>query len=185
MPAVMAKGVEVVRLLDPNAGPVSADPSRLQQVIWNLVSNAVKFSPKGSKVFVRVQRVDSSVELAVIDQGQGISAEFLPHIFERFRQEDASATRSHGGLGLGLAIVKHLVELHGGTVRAESRGADQGIGIPHSTSPSRRFINAGDFAFSTSDPRKVEHCCPTISLPGISPASKSWLWTMISIPGIS
>lgn len=126
MPAAMAKGVHIIRVLNPSAGPVAADPGRLQQVIWNLVSNAVKFSGKGNKVQVTVRRIDSSVEIAVRDKGQGISPEFLPHIFERFRQEDASSTRSHGGLGLGLAIVKHLVELHGGTIHATSQGLDQG-----------------------------------------------------------
>ena len=125
-PAAIAKGVEVVRLLDPNAGRVAADAARMQQVVWNLLSNAVKFSPKGAKIHLTVRRVETSVEVSVADEGQGISPEFLPHIFERFRQEDASSTRSHGGLGLGLAIVKHLVELHGGTVQALSRGADQG-----------------------------------------------------------
>ena len=125
-PAAIAKGVEVITVLDPHAGHVAADPGRLQQVVWNLISNAVKFSPKGAKIHLRVRRVDSSVEVSVADEGQGISAEFLPHIFERFRQEDPSSTRSYGGLGLGLAIVKHLVELHGGTVHAASQGIDQG-----------------------------------------------------------
>lgn len=125
-PAAIAKGVEVIRVLDPGAGLVAADAGRMQQVVWNLLSNAVKFSPKGAKVQLTVRRVESSVEVSVSDEGQGISREFLPHIFERFRQEDASSTRSHGGLGLGLAIVKHLVELHGGTVQALSQGVDQG-----------------------------------------------------------
>lgn len=126
MPAVVAKEVEIIRQFEPGASWVAGDSSRLQQVVWNLVSNAVKFSQKGGKVFVKVRRIDSYVQLSVADEGQGISAEFLPHIFERFRQEDASTTRHHGGLGLGLAIVKHLVELHGGTVHAESGGAGQG-----------------------------------------------------------
>lgn len=90
------------------------------------MSNAVKFSQKGGNVFVRIRKSDTSVGLSVIDQGQGIAADFVPHIFERFRQQDASVTRNYGGLGLGLAIVRHLIELHGGTVRAESPGLNQG-----------------------------------------------------------
>lgn len=125
-PAIRAKEVEIIRQIDPDVGKVDADPSRLQQVIWNLISNAVKFSRKGGSIVVRLNRDETWIELAVIDHGAGIATDFLPHIFERFRQEDASSTRKHGGLGLGLSIVKHLVELHGGTVRAYSEGPDQG-----------------------------------------------------------
>ena len=96
------------------------DPDRLQQVVWNLVCNAVKFTPQGGRIDVRLRQEDSHVALAVHDTGKGISPEFLPYVFERFRQADSTSTRSHGGLGLGLAIVRHLVELHGGTVHAES-----------------------------------------------------------------
>ncbi len=98
----------------------------MQQVVWNLLSNAIKFTPKGGRVQVVLQRVNSHVELSVCDTGSGIDADFLPHVFERFRQGDASTTRSHGGLGLGLAIVKNLVELHGGTITAKSLGKDRG-----------------------------------------------------------
>ncbi len=105
---------------------VNGDASRLQQVVWNLLSNAVKFSPAGGEIAVSLRPVNSSVEIAVKDQGQGIEKEFLPRVFDRFRQADSSTTRKHGGLGLGLAIVRHLVELHGGTVTAESEGAGQG-----------------------------------------------------------
>lgn len=126
MPAVKAKGVEIIRDFDPDAGHIAADPSRLQQVIWNLVTNAVKFSQRGGKIYVRVRRLESSVEFSVTDEGQGISLDFLPYIFERFRQEDASSTRNFGGLGLGLAIVKNLVEMHGGTVEARSEGLEKG-----------------------------------------------------------
>jgi CheY-like chemotaxis protein len=108
------------------AGPISGDPGRLQQVVWNLLSNAVKFTPKGGKVGVVVERVNSHVEITVNDSGRGIKPEFLPHVFERFRQGDASTTRQHGGLGLGLSIVKQLVELHGGHVSATSAG--EGLG---------------------------------------------------------
>jgi hypothetical protein len=107
------------------SAPVSGDSSRLQQVFWNLLSNAVKFSPKGSEITVEL-RYASSAEVTVKDQGRGIEADFLPHVFDRFRQADSSTTRRYGGLGLGLAIVRHLVELHGGRVKAESEGKDQG-----------------------------------------------------------
>ena len=121
-----AKGIRLRTIIDPLAGPVFGDPNRLQQIVWNLLSNAVKFTPKGGKVDLIVARVNSHIEITVIDSGVGISPEFLPHVFERFRQADASSTRKHGGLGLGLAIVKQLVELHGGTVRVESGGPGQG-----------------------------------------------------------
>jgi PAS domain S-box-containing protein len=125
-PGAEAKGVRLETVLDRNAGVVSGDPDRLQQVVWNLLSNAVKFTPPGGQIQVRLQRVNSHVEIAVSDTGQGINPGFLPHVFERFRQADSSSTRTHGGLGLGLAIVRHLVELHGGRVRAESPGEGRG-----------------------------------------------------------
>jgi PAS domain S-box-containing protein len=125
-PAAEAKGIRLEKMLDPVAGPVSGDPSRLQQVIWNLLNNAIKFTPKDGKVQAVVQRVNSHIEISVADTGAGIEPHLLLHIFERFRQADASTTRQFGGLGLGLAIVKHLVELHGGTVRAHSAGLGQG-----------------------------------------------------------
>ena len=125
-PAADAREVRLEAVLDPAAGPVSGDAYRLQQVVWNLVSNAIKFTPKGGHVRVVLQRVDSDVEIEVTDSGVGIARDFLPHVFERFRQADGSRTRSHGGLGLGLAIVKHIVELHGGTVAVDSAGEGQG-----------------------------------------------------------
>ena len=125
-PAADAKSIPLQTVLDPLTGPVSGDAARLQQVVWNLVSNAVKFTSKGGRVNVRLGRVESHDEISVSDTGQGISQEFLPHVFDRFRQADSSTTRHHGGLGLGLAIVRHLVELHGGTVYAESQGEGQG-----------------------------------------------------------
>ncbi len=125
-PAADAKGVRLVQTLDPQAGPVCGDPARLQQVLWNLLSNAVKFTPRGGRVHVVLERVNSHVELSVADTGKGISPDFLPHVFERFRQEDGTAGRAYGGLGLGLAIVKQLVELHGGQVSATSVGGGQG-----------------------------------------------------------
>jgi CheY-like chemotaxis protein len=125
-PAADARGIRLQAVLDPKAGPVSGDPERLQQVMWNLLSNAIKFTPPAGRVQVRVARVESSVEITVSDTGQGISAEFLPYVFERFRQADNTTTRRQGGLGLGMAITKHLVELHGGTIRAESPGEGKG-----------------------------------------------------------
>jgi CheY-like chemotaxis protein/anti-sigma regulatory factor (Ser/Thr protein kinase) len=105
---------------------VSGDGQRLQQVFWNLLSNAIKFTPKGGRVQVTLSHVDSQVELTVADTGQGIKPEFLPHVFERFRQADNTTTRVHGGLGLGLAIVRHIVELHGGAVQVASEGVGRG-----------------------------------------------------------
>ena len=121
-PGAEAKEIRLEKLLDPKAGPVTGDPGRLQQVVWNLLSNAIKFTPKGGKVQVVLQRVNSHIEVSVADTGIGIRPDFLPHVFDRFRQADGSTTRRHGGLGLGLAIAKHLVELHGGTLRAASQG---------------------------------------------------------------
>ncbi|WP_437499327.1 ATP-binding protein [Sorangium sp. So ce1099] len=125
-PSVEAKGIRLRRIIDPLAGPVSGDPNRLQQVVWNLLSNAVKFTPRGGKIDVLLERVNSHIEITVHDSGVGIAPEFLSQIFERFRQADSSTTRRFGGLGLGLSIVKQLVELHGGTVHAESSGVGQG-----------------------------------------------------------
>jgi PAS domain S-box-containing protein len=121
-----AKGVDIQTVIDPLNAAFSGDPNRLEQVFWNLVNNAIKFTPKGGRIQVRLERLDSNVEISFIDTGEGISPEFLPYIFNRFEQADASTTRRHGGLGLGLAIVKHLVELHSGTVRAKSGGAGKG-----------------------------------------------------------
>jgi PAS domain S-box-containing protein len=125
-PAAGAKDIRVQLVLDPLAGPISGDPHRLQQVLWNLLSNAIKFTPRGGRVQVLLERVNSHVEVSVVDSGDGIDPQFLPHVFDRFRQADATTTRRHGGLGLGLAIVKQLVELHGGTIRAKSPGSGQG-----------------------------------------------------------
>jgi len=124
--AASAKGVGLQTMIDPLNAPFSGDPNRLQQVFWNLLNNAIKFTPKGGRIQLLLKRQDSNVEISIIDTGEGISPEFLPYIFNRFEQADASTTRRHGGLGLGLAIVKHLIELHGGTVRAKSGGAGKG-----------------------------------------------------------
>jgi PAS domain S-box-containing protein len=125
-PAAEAKQIALASELDPAVITMSADPERLQQVIWNLLSNAIKFTPNGGRVGIRSRGTDSTVEIVVADTGQGISEEFLPHVFERFQQADASTGRKHGGLGLGLAIARHLIELHGGTVHATSAGPGKG-----------------------------------------------------------
>jgi PAS domain S-box-containing protein len=126
MPAAAAKNIKIDCVLDPRAAPVSGDPERLQQVAWNLMTNAVKFTPPGGKIQVRLERVNSHVEIVVSDTGIGIRPDFLPHIFERFRQADAGPNRERGGLGLGLGIARQLVELHGGTIEASSAGVGQG-----------------------------------------------------------
>ena len=124
--AAQAKRIELVLHFEPEVPLVVGDPGRLQQVFWNLLSNALKFTPEEGRIEVRLRQTDSHVEASVTDSGDGIPSDFLPHVFDRFSQADSSVTRKHGGLGLGLAIVRHLVELHGGTIRAESAGAGRG-----------------------------------------------------------
>jgi PAS domain S-box-containing protein len=126
MPAIEAKGIRLQTRMDAHVGRVSADPDRLQQVMWNLLSNAVKFTPAGGRVVVSLERVDSQVEITVADNGIGISPDFLPHIFERFRQAESGPSRRHGGLGLGLSIARHLIEMHGGSLVAASEGERKG-----------------------------------------------------------
>jgi signal transduction histidine kinase/ActR/RegA family two-component response regulator len=121
-PAANAKGIRIETRVEADVGPICADRDRLQQVMWNLLSNAVKFTPAEGRITVDVRRQGPSVEISVADTGTGIDSEFLPYVFDRFRQAEGGTTRQHGGLGLGLAIVRHLVELHGGTVSAESGG---------------------------------------------------------------
>jgi signal transduction histidine kinase len=133
-PAADAKELRLQAVLDPQPFAVTGDPDRLQQVIWNLLINAVKFTPRGGRIQVHLQQRDSHVEIVVSDTGQGIAPTVLPHVFERFQQGDSTSTRRHTGLGLGLALVRHLVELHGGTVEAfsdgEGRGATFTIKLP-------------------------------------------------------
>jgi PAS domain S-box-containing protein len=124
--AAEEKGVNVKTILDPEAGMISGDPGRLEQAIGNLLTNAIKFTPKNGHVELRLTPVDSQIKISVSDDGKGISPDFLPHVFDHFRQEDVTAGRRRGGLGLGLAIVRHLVELHGGSVRVESEGEGRG-----------------------------------------------------------
>jgi PAS domain S-box-containing protein len=124
--AAEAKGIHLQVVVDPRIGPISGDADRLRQVFWNLLNNTIKFTPKGGQARVLLERVKSHIEVSVNDTGEGIAPEFLPYVFDRFQQGDASTTRRHGGLGLGLAIVKQLVELHGGTVDVRSDGIDKG-----------------------------------------------------------
>ncbi|HLL75894.1 MAG TPA: ATP-binding protein [Pyrinomonadaceae bacterium] len=139
--AADTKGIRLGVALDPSARHVSGDAGRLQQVVWNLLSNAIKFTPEGGRVEVRLGRDGRDVQIKVSDTGQGVAPEFLPHVFDRFRQADGTSTRRHGGLGLGLSIVRHLVELHGGTVTADSPGAGLGasfiITLPPAPSSAR------------------------------------------------
>ncbi|KYC37774.1 hybrid sensor histidine kinase/response regulator [Scytonema hofmannii PCC 7110] len=138
--AARAKSIEIVTVLDSNVGLVFGDPKRLRQVIWNLLSNAVKFTPSTGRVTIRLEKIDSYAQIQVSDTGKGIKPEFLPYIFDYFRQQDSSYSRKFGGLGLGLPIVRHMVELHGGTVQAESLGDSKGatftVKIPLLHSPS-------------------------------------------------
>ena len=125
-PAAQAKGVRVQKVVDTGLISIPGDPVRLQQVVWNLLSNAIKFTPRGGRVQIRSERVNSHLEIVVSDTGQGIDPDFLPHVFDRFRQADQKTSRQHGGMGLGLAIVRHLVEMHGGSVSARSEGEGKG-----------------------------------------------------------
>jgi PAS domain S-box-containing protein len=155
--AATAKKIQIQTIFDSDVGQVSGDPARLQQIVWNLLSNSVKFTPEGGKIEVRLKQVESRVCIQVIDSGKGIDREFLPYVFEHFRQEDSTTTRKFGGLGLGLAIVKQLVELHGGTINAESPGEGLGAtftvelpGLPKSFGVSPSAIETAGTAGSNS-----------------------------------
>src|SRR5437667_4006025 len=126
VPAAEAKGVRIETVIDPRTTPVCGDPERLQQIVWNLLSNAIKFTPRGGRVQLQLARTNSQVEITVSDTGRGIASDFLPLVFERFRQGDATFSRDQGGLGLGLSIAKQLADLPGGTVTAASDGVGQG-----------------------------------------------------------
>ena len=140
--AAEAKQIQIETILNPDVGQVVGDNSRLQQIVWNLLSNAVKFTPEGGRVEVKLAQIEDQVQIQVTDTGKGIIPDFLPYVFEHFRQEDGATTRKFGGLGLGLAIVRQLVELHGGTVFAESSGEGQGatftVRLPLLNDDSRR-----------------------------------------------
>jgi signal transduction histidine kinase/CheY-like chemotaxis protein len=152
-PAAEAKGIHLSALFDP-ADTMSGDAERLQQVVWNLLSNAVKFAPKDGRVEVRLKRADSHIEIIVGDNGQGIRPEFLPYVFERFRQENSGTNRSQGGLGLGLAIVRHIVELHGGTVRVASEGIGKGATFTVAL-PAARDRTMSPHEFRDSAPGRI------------------------------
>ncbi|MBW4557595.1 MAG: response regulator [Trichormus sp. ATA11-4-KO1] len=148
--AAEAKSMQIIPIFEPHVGQVMGDSARLQQVVWNLLSNAVKFTPNRGKIEVRVKQADGYAQIVVSDTGKGISAEFLPYVFDYFRQADSSSTRTFGGLGLGLAIVRNIVEMHGGTVKAESAGEDQGatftVQLPLSQNESLSKTNAQNHA---------------------------------------
>ncbi len=158
-PAADSRGIVLQLELDPGAGLVSGDGMRLQQIVWNLLSNAIKFTPRGGRVTVRLNRENSRVVLSVTDTGEGISPEFLPYIFDRFRQAESTSRRQHGGLGLGLAIVRHLVEAHGGTINAASEGIRKGatftvtfplLAVRGDATKGRAFFLAESEAFTAS-----------------------------------
>ena len=150
-PAADARNIRLEKYYDPDTGVIAGDPGRLQQVIWNLLSNAIKFTPRDGLVRIAAEPRDGHIQISVSDTGAGIKPEFISHVFERFRQADASTTRRHGGLGLGLAIVKHLIEQHGGTVQVESEGEGMGacftILLPEA-SPQAQAARAGRVAFN-------------------------------------
>jgi PAS domain S-box-containing protein len=166
-PAADSKGLSLRRVLDPLAGQVTGDPNRLQQVVWNLLSNAIKFTPKGGRIEVVLERVNSHAEIAVTDTGQGIKPEFLPYLFERFRQEDSTTTRHSGGLGLGLAIVKNLVELHGGHISARSSGEGQGASfcVVLPLAITKREPSSGEHPTAQRD--SISFDCRTVTLEGL------------------
>ena len=141
-PAASAKEIRLQSAIDVPDGWIHGDPDRLQQIVWNLLSNAIKFTPRGGRVDVMVRQAEDHAELIVTDNGQGISPDFLPHVFDRFRQADSTTTRNFGGLGIGLAIVRHLAELHGGTVTAQSEGEGHGatftLSLPAGAALARR-----------------------------------------------
>jgi len=159
-PAADAKSIRIDTDIDSAAGPVSADPIHLQQVVWNLLNNAIKFTPRQGQVKVRLERSKQHIELTVADSGQGISPEFLPYVFDRFRQADSTTTRRHGGLGLGLAIVRHLVELHGGTVQAQSDG--EGCGAKFTLSLPLMAINRDEDMVARRTAKEAAESTPGI-----------------------
>ncbi len=162
--AAEAKNVQVKTILDSDAGPIAGDFERLQQVIWNLLSNAIKFTPKGGHVQVSLERVDSHIEMRIADDGRGIAPDFLPHVFERFRQADAVTTRRHGGIGMGLAISKAIVELHGGTISVESEGEGKGttfiVSLP--LMPVKRALSK-DGVHPRAQTNSVMDCPPEVA----------------------
>jgi signal transduction histidine kinase len=153
-PAADAKRIQLIASVDTATGQIAGDPRRLQQVLWNLVHNAIKFTPHGGRVEIHVQRSGGQLRMTVQDNGHGISPAFLPHIFERFRQEDTSPTDGTSGLGLGLSIAKQIVELHGGTIKARSLGEGHGatfiVEVPAAPSGDAVSVTEGDDVGSES-----------------------------------
>lgn len=164
-PAAEAKSVRLAFTHDTFAGTIAGDPDRLQQVVWNLLSNAVKFTPQGGRVDIHLEPSGACLQLTVADTGQGIRPDFLPYVFDRFRQADSTSTRSHGGLGLGLAIVRHLVELHGGTIRAESPGVGQGATF-FVTLPLGAALEAPNVSDALA-PKATRYLSPPVTLGGV------------------
>jgi signal transduction histidine kinase len=168
-PAAEAKRIEIQLMLNVGREVITGDPDRLQQIVWNLLSNAIKFTPNGGRVEVRLERADPHVRITVSDTGKGISPEYLPFIFDRFRQADGSSTHRHTGLGLGLSLVRHLVELHGGTVYAKSPGEGQGASfiinlplravLPQSTGGGPASLRRGGSAWRAFAPGSVGGGC--------------------------
>jgi signal transduction histidine kinase/CheY-like chemotaxis protein len=171
-PTAEAKGVRLQVTLDSAAAPVKGDPSRLQQVVWNLLTNAVKFTPKGGRVQIFLERVNSHLEITVADSGEGIKPEFLPHVFDRFRQADSSTTRQYGGLGIGLSIVKQLAELHGGSVRAKSPGEGKGatfiVMLPLMLLHDASDTNGGDRVHPAAPSAAEQDACEAQDLTGVT-----------------
>ena len=163
-PAAEAKGVKLSKQIDATIRSVFGDPARLQQIVWNLLSNAIKFTSEGGSVEIRLERVASHFQIVVHDTGEGISHDFLPYVFDRFRQADARTTRRHGGLGLGLAIVRHLVEMHGGTVQAESPGEGFGstfaVKLPLIAVYQKTSMQEGDAPHPADGHKPVALECP-------------------------
>jgi CheY-like chemotaxis protein/anti-sigma regulatory factor (Ser/Thr protein kinase) len=159
-PAVRAKEIEFSVSLAPITGEVRGDPDRLQQVMWNLLSNSVKFTPPSGRVSLKVEETGGAVQIIVADSGAGIDPAFLPHVFERFRQADSSTTRTQGGLGLGLAIVRHLVDLHGGAVTVESEGRGSGatfvVTLPTRRAKATHTADAADTAEQQETAARLE-----------------------------
>ena len=153
--AAEAKAIDVDVAFDPHLGDVECDPNRIQQIIWNLLTNAIKFTPERGQVHLEVSHWPGQVAISVQDTGKGIAPGFLPHLFDRFRQEDGGIARKHGGLGLGLSIVKHLVELHGGTVEAHSAGEGQGSTFLVKLPRSPAVVEEGDLRATFARPARV------------------------------
>jgi signal transduction histidine kinase len=163
--AAEAKAIQLIAEADPTLGKVRGDPTRLQQVVWNLLANAIKFTPRGGRVTVTA-RTNGHAEIQVSDNGRGIPPEFLPHVFERFRQAESSTRRAQGGIGLGLAIVRQLVESHGGTVRAESEGIDRGaafiVCLPRDAIISSAVLAESEGTPRATPPRPVSLAQPAL-----------------------